>query len=61
MVIHGELDKRVHISSSERIYEAAGQPKEFLIAPNSEHVQGMVQAKDIYIPKVISFLEEHLH
>ncbi len=43
------------------ILEAARWPKQFVIAPQPEYVQGMVQTKDIYIPKAICFLEEHLH
>jgi len=61
LVIHGQLDERVRLRSSERIYEAAGQPKEFLIAPNSGHLEGMFKARDLYVPKVLSFLQKHLH
>jgi dipeptidyl aminopeptidase/acylaminoacyl peptidase len=61
LVIHGELDKRVNIQCSKRIFEVSKMPKELFIVPNSEHIKGMHQAEEIYVPKVISFLEEHLN
>lgn len=61
LVIHGELDKRVSIQCSKRIFEAAKIPKEFFIVPNSEHIEGMHQAEEIYVSKVISFLEKYLN
>ena len=61
LVIHGQLDERVQMNSSKRVYEAARQPKEFFVSPRSEHIKGMQQAPDVYIPKVIGFLDNHNH
>jgi pimeloyl-ACP methyl ester carboxylesterase len=60
MFIHGEKDALVNVSNSQRLYEAAMEPKALYIIPNAGH-GGLVEADpEEFEKQIFTFLDEHL-
>jgi uncharacterized protein len=57
LFIHGEHDAVVPLHHSRRLYERAGQPKEFWVVPESGHIQA-VRSRDMR-KRLAEFLERH--
>lgn len=61
MLIHGTADRRVPAFMSEKLFQAAPEPKELLLIEGGEHSNsgsiGLVEYRD----RVSSFVEKHLY
>jgi fermentation-respiration switch protein FrsA (DUF1100 family) len=60
LVIHGTGDTTVRIDQSEKVYAAAGQPKDFWRVPGAEHAKAFTVAPEEYRRRVIPFLQRAL-
>jgi len=63
LIIHALDDTGFPFSDMERLYEAAGEPKELIGIPDSEHLQWIDPAfpeQAIYVPKVVNWMDSNL-
>lgn len=59
LFIHSRKDHTVPFSQGKKYYEKASQPKEFIETPDG-HIEALGKYKELFLPKIISFLEKHL-
>lgn len=60
LVIHGEKDDLIDLGHEERIFSAAGEPKELYLIANAGHID-IVEADPVeYERRVVKFLDEYL-
>ena len=59
-LIQGMSDTAIPAHSAERLYEAAGEPKQIWLEPNVGHLGMYSQKRDQYIERVIEFFEKYL-
>ncbi len=60
MFIHGEKDTLVDVSNSERLYEAALEPKALYIIPNAGHSDLVEADPEEFEKRVLTFLDLYL-
>ncbi|MFV9507527.1 MAG: alpha/beta hydrolase [Oscillochloridaceae bacterium umkhey_bin13] len=60
LIIHGEADALVPVSHAQRLYEAAGEPRELWIVPGVDHCGGYFIDRPTYCQRVISFFDQYL-
>ena len=60
LVIAGERDSIVPAAQSRRLYEAASEPKRFVLVPGADHNDFELLAGDRLIGEVLRFLEERI-
>lgn len=60
LIMHGEQDGVINVSSAQQLYDAAGEPKELYLIPNTKH-GGFVEANPAeFERRFITFLDTHL-
>ena len=59
LLIAGSDDDRTTLEESQRLYDAAAEPKEFLVIEGAKHEDLHAFAKDIYEQRVLSFIQKH--
>ena len=60
LLIHGDADASVPVENAQRLYAAAGGPKELWIIPGVGHVGGYFADRTAYVERVISFFDRSL-
>jgi fermentation-respiration switch protein FrsA (DUF1100 family) len=60
LIVQGELDPAVPLENGIRLYEAAGQPKEFYLVPGAGHGGFMRVQPQEFERRVVGFLNQHL-
>jgi fermentation-respiration switch protein FrsA (DUF1100 family) len=60
LLIHGGSDASVHPVHAERLYAAAGEPKERWVLPGVPHVGAYFAGRREYVERVGGFFERHL-
>lgn len=60
LIIHGEGDTLISVAHAQRLYAAAGEPKELWIVPEVEHCGGYFAHRVTYIERVACFFERAL-
>lgn len=58
LLIHGTADLTIPYQHSERLYEAAGEPKELWLAPGAGHCGAYFLDRSAYARRVTSFLTD---
>lgn len=59
-IIQGMGDRMVLLDSAQRLFEAAGEPRELWTEPNAPHLNMYAYYKAQYTKKVIKFFDEYL-
>jgi dipeptidyl aminopeptidase/acylaminoacyl peptidase len=60
MIVHGEQDSVLPAKNAERLYAAAGEPKELYLVPGADHY-GLVQAQpEEYPRRIVGFFDRYL-
>ena len=60
LIIANERDAVVGSEESRRVFEAAGEPKQFWLVPEAEHACGWQAAPQAYERRMVDFLRESL-
>jgi fermentation-respiration switch protein FrsA (DUF1100 family) len=60
LFVHGLLDETCDPEDSVRLYEAAGEPKEFWLLEGAGHCDGYFVDREAYCERIAAFFEEHL-
>lgn len=60
LIIHGEADPVIPVSASERLFEAAGEPRFLWTEPAVGHVGMRSTYPEIYEDRVVGFFDDHL-
>lgn len=60
LLIAPQGDQLISWHQSERLFEAAGEPKELFVVPEAGHAEAYAVAPDAYRAKVLEFLERHI-
>ncbi len=60
MLIHGGLDAVTDPLDSQRLYEAAGEPKEMWALPSVAHCRAYFEDTEMYVERIASFLARSL-
>jgi uncharacterized protein len=60
LLIHGMSDTTIPYSHTQRLYDAAGEPKELWLAPGAEHCGAYFLDRPAYCRRVAGFLAEAL-
>jgi fermentation-respiration switch protein FrsA (DUF1100 family) len=60
LLIAPQQDELVSWTQSQRLFEAAGQPKELYLVPDAGHSEAHMVAGPAYEERVLRFLEHHL-
>jgi fermentation-respiration switch protein FrsA (DUF1100 family) len=60
LIIHGEEDPYVSVEDVQRLYDAAGEPKELWIAPGAGHRRVDQVYPDEYRERVLRFFGRYL-
>jgi fermentation-respiration switch protein FrsA (DUF1100 family) len=60
MFIHGVQDPAILVENSQRLFEAAGEPKELYLVDGAGHWGFHQVDPDEYERRIVSFLETHL-
>jgi len=60
LVIHGEKDDLLDVSHSQRIFDAAGEPKDRYLVANAGHIDIVEADPAEYERRVVAFLDEYL-
>jgi fermentation-respiration switch protein FrsA (DUF1100 family) len=60
LIIHGGRDWYIPVAEIERLYAAAGEPKELCLVPEAEHRQIDQHCPDEYKAKVLDFFDHWL-
>lgn len=60
LLIAPDEDRLVSPAQSERLYRAAGEPKELLIVQGAAHAEAHATAPEVYERRVLDFLARHL-
>lgn len=60
LLIHGDQDTLVPVEHGRRLYAAAGEPKELLIAPGAEHCGAYFADREGYAARVTAFWDQYL-
>lgn len=63
LIIHAVDDANFPFSDMERLYEAAGEPKELIGIPDSDHLRWIDPAfpeQAVYVPKVVDWMDAHV-
>ena len=58
LVVAGEQDRLVPVAQSRRLYEAATDPKRFVLIPGADHNDLALLAGDLVIGEVVRFLHD---
>jgi fermentation-respiration switch protein FrsA (DUF1100 family) len=59
-IIHGEKDDLLDLSHSQRIFDAAGEPKEWYLVADAGHINIVEADPAEYERRVVAFLDEYL-
>lgn len=59
-IIHGTADKDVPLANAQRLYDAAGSPKQYWWVPGAGHAQAREMYPDEYAQKVVQFFKQTL-
>ena len=60
LLIHGELDSVIPVSSVQRVYLNAGEPKELWISQKADHCGTYFLDRQAYMERVAGFFTRHL-
>jgi len=60
LIMHGTDDAIIPFAHSERLFAAAGEPKQFYAAIDAHHGNVYAAAPDVYAEQVLPFLEAAL-
>jgi pimeloyl-ACP methyl ester carboxylesterase len=60
LFIHGENDERIPVSEGKKLYDAAGNPKEFWSVAGADHMESHGRNPRAYEAKVGEFFVKHL-
>ena len=60
LLIHGSDDRLIDASNSQRLFAAAGEPKELWVVPGGHHSDLMDVAPDEFQTRIVDFLTQHL-
>jgi alpha-beta hydrolase superfamily lysophospholipase len=60
MLLHGDADSTVPVEQAHRLYAAAGEPKQLLIAPGAEHCGAYFADRTGYCARLNAFFAQHL-
>jgi uncharacterized protein len=60
LIITGEGDKLISAETGQKLFAAAGEPKELWIIPGADHGGPFVSAGSIYGAKVGEFFDKNL-
>ncbi len=60
LFVHGEIDDVINVSHSQRMYEAASEPKTLCLIPNAGHIDYNTVDPERYNTCVLDFLDTHL-
>lgn len=60
LVIHGEKDTLIPLSSAKQIYAHAGEPKYFWQVLGADHCGAYFADRKTYMEKVTAFFQDHL-
>ena len=60
LLIAPQGDQLISWHQSERLFEAAGEPKELFVVPDAGHAEAYAVAPAAYRSRVLGFLERHL-
>jgi fermentation-respiration switch protein FrsA (DUF1100 family) len=60
LLIHGDRDLTIPVEHSQRLFEAAGEPKELWIIPGAGHCGGYFAGRQEYVSRVASFFADAL-
>lgn len=58
--IHGEIDERISVDDSRKLFEKAKEPKEIWLVPNAGHVGSYTTKQKEYEEKVVNFFNKYL-
>jgi len=61
LIIHGLKDSLVNPEDAKLLYAAANEPKELWLDPNADHCGIYFEDRQVYIKRVIGFLDDTLH
>lgn len=60
LILSGDQDRHTTSAESQRLFEAAGEPKEFVIFPGAGHCDLLAHRSDLYENSVVRFLRRYL-
>lgn len=60
LIAGGEKDLHTTLSETERLFDAANQPKKLVVFPDAEHVDLLNHNKSLYRNEVLTYLDTHL-
>jgi fermentation-respiration switch protein FrsA (DUF1100 family) len=60
LLIAPQADQLISWHQSERLFAAAGEPKELFLVPDAGHAEAYAMAPEAYRSRVLAFLERHL-
>ena len=60
LLIHGERDDYLPPDNAQRLFQAAGEPKELWLAPGSGHAMARLDHGREYVARVHAFFQRHL-
>lgn len=60
LIIHGENDQAVPVSQAQKLFEAAAEPKQLWVVPNSNHVVAHHHDRDEYRQRIQAFFDQYL-
>ncbi|MFW5861268.1 MAG: alpha/beta hydrolase [Spirochaetota bacterium] len=60
LLIHGELDSVIPVSSVQQVYRKAGDPKELWISQKADHCGTYFMDRQAYMERVAGFFTRHL-
>lgn len=60
LLIHGTADLIIPVAHSQRLYEAAGEPKQLWLFPDAPHCAGYFVDRPAYVARVAQFFTEAL-
>ncbi len=61
LLIHGSDDRLIDVSNSQRLYAAAGEPKQLWVVPGGHHSDLLAVAPEEFEAQVVEFLNQSLH
>lgn len=60
MLMHGQQDRTILPENSQRLYDAAGEPKELVFFPNAGHGGLMASDPELWENSIVRFLDRYL-
>ena len=59
LILHGEQDRLIDADNADRLYTAAGEPKELVLFPSAAHAETLENNAELWQRRVIGFLDRY--